>query len=363
MQRKVHARVICAIALVALVLFSHTALAPAKAGTGPTLVHKGYLPGYYPCRATTANLNGEARSFVLILHEGCMDIYRLDADSLAFFKDLHLNLIPGRHGAEILDQSWTVGDLNNNGRDEVIVSKGTSLALYELKGDKFGVSNYKLPLPADQIVAGDINNDGRDELVLFCHQDTSSGDWRVTSHQIYIMHLTDKGLSVLWKDEGRAGYRLYRAMPPDKFCCIADILNKGTSQLVISRAQSDVSPTTYELFEWNGSALTKTFTFKIANGTLIKGGQSGEMPYASGPIKPVLIDGETSFLASVFDKSRSLRTYTVKIKDDKLVAFEPLFKAEPSSTVGCIDLKGGQKGLIHINPMPGKKTQYKIFKL
>ncbi|MHA1685789.1 MAG: hypothetical protein ACTSYD_05185, partial [Candidatus Heimdallarchaeaceae archaeon] len=54
-------------------------------------------------------------------HEGCMDIYRLDADSLAFFKDLHLNLIPRRHGAGILDQSWTVGDLNNNGIDELIL--------------------------------------------------------------------------------------------------------------------------------------------------------------------------------------------------------------------------------------------------
>ena len=363
MQKKVWIEVVYTILLFALISFSHAVPTPAKAGTGPILVHKGYLPGYYPCEATTANLNGEARNFVLILHEGCMDIYRIDADSLAFFKDLHLNLIPGRHGAEILDQAWTVGDLNNNGRDEFIVSKGTSLALYELKGDKFGVSNYELPLPADQIAAGDINNDGKDELVLFCHEGTSSGDWRVTSHHIYIMHLTDKGLSLLWKDEGRAGYRLYRAMPPDKFSCIADILNKGTSQLVISRAQSDVSPTTYELFEWNGSGLTKTFTFKIANGTLIKGGQSGEMLYVSGPIKPVLIDGETSFLASVFDKSRSLRIYTVKIEGDKLATFEPLFKAEPSSTVGCIDLKGGQKGLIYINPRPGKKTQYRIFKL
>ncbi len=311
----------------------------------------------------TADLNGEGRDFIVILHLKGTSVYRLVADSLEFFADLQVTVDPKPCRDVLIDQSWTIGDLNNDGRDEIIISKGNILRLYELKDNKLIESKYELPLPADQIVAGDVNNDGTDELVLFCHKGFPGFDWRVARHYIQIVRPKGKGLSVIWSDEGKLGYKLYEAMLPDRFHCIADIKNRGNNQLVISRMQSDVRSMTYDLFEWNGSSLTRTGSFKIAGGTLIESGRNNKEPFVSGPLMPLLTDRETVFLAPTFCKRYILRIYIAEIKDERLITFEPLFKTEPSDAVGWIDLGGGQRGVVRINPRPKEATRYMIFKL
>ena len=189
---------------------------------------------------------------------------------------------------------WTSGDIDSDGSDEVIVALDTLVLVYRWNGTTFVPETMTLPRAARQLVVGDIDNDGRNELIAACDT-TTKGRWREDvagmRYCIYVCRLVGKKLEVMWSDGAKLGYG--EPIMPDYFWSVADFQNFGRSQLLVTRSQSDVRPTIYDLLEWNGNdkGLSRQASF-IVSDTLVPAASNASyiFPHALGRMQPFSTD-------------------------------------------------------------------------
>lgn len=89
----------------------------------------------------------------------------------------------------------TLGDVDGNGKQEVIISAGSYIKIYAPGESLQTLYEFKTPVSDDhlRLEALDINADGRDEIII-----TSMRDGEIVS---YIYSLKGSGFSKLWEDK------------------------------------------------------------------------------------------------------------------------------------------------------------------
>lgn len=205
---------------------------------------------------------------------------------------------------------WTSGDVNGDGGDELLVALDTLVLVYNRRGTGFVPDTVTLPKAIRQMVVGDIDNDGRNELIACCDT-TSNGRWREgypgMKYCIYVCRFAGKKLQVLWTDHAKLGYG--EPIMPDYFWSIANFQNLGRNQLLVTRSQSDVRPTIYDLLEWTGGeGLTRHASFIVSDALIpASNWNSYIIPYALGRMLPLRTDLGTVVVveAKVVDTSSS----------------------------------------------------------
>jgi hypothetical protein len=292
---------------------------PAKSASSVTtkVVSRGRAPlggfGYWYMRAAT--FAGSKAQMLAVPMKDAIRFLRMRGDTLT--REFCIRLDDTTYGFEISPGSvmqkrrafWTCGDINDDGSDEVIVALDTLVLLYSLVGSKFVPETATLPTAVRQIVAGDIDNDGRSELIACCDT-TTNGRWREgypgMRYCIYVCKLVSKKLDILWTDHAKLGYG--EPIMPDYFWSIADFQNLGRNQLLVARAQSDVSATVYDLLEWSGSdsGLSRQASFLLSDTIVPASSRVWDVhPYAIGRMLPLRTDLGTLVMVEVGDTGTS----------------------------------------------------------
>ena len=215
--------------------------------------------------------------------------------------------------------TWTVGDLNNDGADEIITWCGKTIVQYSFNGIDFTRNEYDFPLTVEQGVVGDIDNDGRNELVMFAFADSLY--WYAAGRRwghalgLCVTRLDSGKLKLIWADGGQMGYKDYSAVPPDMLHFIAPFTERDHNQLVITTSQSDASASFYHVLSWDYAVLRKADEFYLINGKKVKElpyanirkgedrreiinrlpSSFEEFPYSCGMISPLTLDGKQAF--------------------------------------------------------------------
>ena len=234
------------------------------------------------------------------------DIYEFSNDNWQF-----INNLPNKQIAYSQDKPslWTIGDLNNNGLDEIITWIDSSIITFEWNGDTFVKRVLDYSREIEQAIIGDIDNDNLNEMILFCYGKKLNESFPAFCYYICIVELVQNELKSIWTDEWTLGYGYSYVVPPDKLICIADITNMGCNQLAIILSQSDVSPSRYDLFQWKNNELvliSSPFDINIQeNGikpqnrdnVFIPGKPPGTIDsYFIGPFLPIKLDSKTLIL-------------------------------------------------------------------
>lgn len=204
---------------------------------------------------------------------------------------------------------WTCGDINDDGSDEVIIAMDTLVLIYNRSASTFVPETASLPKAVRQIVVGDVDNDGRNELIACCDT-TTNGRWREgvagMKYCIYVCRLVGNKLHVLWTDNAKLGYG--EPNMPDYFWSVADFQNLGRNQLLVTRSQSDVRPTIYDLLEWNGDGkeLIRKASFLVSDTLVPASSRAWDVyPYAGGRMQPLRTDLGTIVMVEVGDTGTS----------------------------------------------------------
>ncbi len=292
-----------AAALLLVVLCAHSCASERSASTqGITtkVVAKGRAPvgefGYRYMRAVT--LMGSKSQLLAIPRPRAIYFFRvhdttlMQQDSLLLSDTVNFEISPGSGSAMRKRKAfWTTGDVNCDGDDEVIVAMDTLVLIYNRRGTGFVPDTVALPKAIRQMVVGDIDNDGRNELIACCDT-TTNGRWRKRymgmKYCVYVCRYAGKRLEVLWNDHAKLGYG--DPIMPDYFWSVADFQNLGRNQLLVSRSQSDVSPTLYDLLEWNRDArsLSRQTSFLVSDDLVPAAKRdSSFVPFALGGMLPL----------------------------------------------------------------------------
>ncbi len=191
--------------------------------------------------------------------------------------------------------AWELGDLNQNGKDEIFSFFNHKLVRYEWDGEKFNNYLHIFPYIIDDVTIGDIDNDQANEMVMLCYQDPTPGRRPVKLH-LCVCELEDDEIRIVWDDEGELGYKNRFFVPPDQFGFIADFENNGKNQLIVKKSQSDRSARLYNLVYWDGSGLMKINSFEIIDGKIVPTERKfHETPFSWGYLTPIEIDAKPMF--------------------------------------------------------------------
>ncbi|MFA5031378.1 MAG: VCBS repeat-containing protein [bacterium] len=317
------------------------------------LIYEGYLPepiSYniehvsYTMELKSANLLGNRQEFIVIKDTSIFKILQFVKKEWKTFYEITLN-----DSNSAKNTKWTTGDLNNDGKDEIILFKEQSMIRYEWNGKEFEKTVNELPYLVGDALIGDVNNDNFKELVVFGEKN------RGHKYYLCIIKAEKDSLHFLWTDNGELGYVNYNTS--DKLVCIANVENIHRKQLVIAKEQSDVSPTTYNLLMWNKNKLELTKSFIVAEGNIITKGHTEEPPFLLGHFKPIYIKGKECFLGCVECAPDSLHPYSYF----QTVIFEMknnfrILKALESNCCACanfetsvINLDGKGEGVMTLN--------------
>jgi len=206
--------------------------------------------------------------------------------------------------------TWTIGDLDNDGIEEIVTWSGKTVLQFKARADSFITCTYDFPYVIQQGLIGDIDNDCRNDLVAFCldenlyryYEDRLFGG----TFRLCVLELDAGDLNLTWTDDGNLGYIWSTIVPPDRLQLIAPFPDGNENKLLVSRSQSDMSPTTYDLLAWGGEVLERVQTFKIFNGCILGQDQWPEYPSKPKSRKsPVVapLPGEWTGRANINDPS------------------------------------------------------------
>jgi hypothetical protein len=269
---------------------------------------------------------------------------------------------------------WTCGDVDSDASDELLIALDTLLLIYRRVNPIFVPETLALPRAARQLVVGDIDNDGRNELIACCDT-TTSGRWPKhrpgMKYRIYVYRYIGKKLEILWDDHAMLGYG--EPIMPDYFWSVADFQNLGRNQLLVTRSQSDVSPTMYDLLEWNGDdkGLSRHASFLLSDTVVpASSGESDIFPYAVGRMQPFSTNFGTLVMVEFSDWDRSdsvdldvaLRQRLLHLTGNDVQSFGNVWLQEGPMGSNCdyttIDPDGAGQGLLRVcdiwHPQPGK---------
>lgn len=259
---------------------------------------------------------------------------------------------------------WTTGDIDGDSSDEIITCSDSFVSIYKWNGQDFMIRTTTFRYCVEQVRVGDINNDGNNELV-FLGGDSLPKDVIGYPYHLCITKWDTSGLHMLWDDSTKLGYGV-RNMP-DFLLPIADVTNRGYNQMLISRSQSDVSPTEYNLLEWNDKKkhLELIKSCRITDQLVPGDSHILSLPFISGMLNCLTKD-DTTFLSGMFF-SRGQRylqnSYVIlKIKNDTLVQMRPIFWNLVQSCF--IDIDGNGVGLLVLwRESPSTERQFRFYRL
>jgi hypothetical protein len=260
---------------------------------------------------------------------------------------------------------WTTGDLDGDGSDEIITCYDSFVNQYSWNGKEFQGKTAEFRYLVEQVRIGDINNDGDNELVFFCGESLPHERIGYPYH-LCIAKWKDSRLNILWDDSAKLDYAV-RNMP-DFLILIADVVNTGYNQLLLSRSQSDVSPTAYNLLKWNDKKgrLELNKSFKISNQILPADTHHNIMPYLTSKLNSIT-QNDTTFLSGIFVSSGKQHIefcyWLFKIKGDSLIQTRPIFHDYPGGTC-FINLDGKGVGVLVIwREPPSTTNMFRFYRL
>ena len=258
---------------------------------------------------------------------------------------------------------WTDGDIDSDGSDELVVALDTLVLVYRRVNLTFVPETATLPKAVRQMVVGDIDNDGRNEFIACCDS-TTNGRWREgvagMEYCIYVCRLVGNKLHILWTDNAKLGFG--EPNMPDYFWSVADFQNLGHNQLLVTRSQSDVSPTVYDLLEWSGndSGLSRQASFLLSDTVVPAASRVWDIyPYAIGRMQPLRTDLGTLVMVEVGDTGTSsagdcgtvFRQRLLRFTGGAVTSFGDVwYRDYPhcSNFYGTLDPDGRGAGIIYI---------------
>jgi len=345
-------------------LFLSFASLTAKNLSKFTLIYEGYLPtsiDYKPFKP--ANLLGKEHEFIVVKHNSYFELFQFTGDNWKSFYKIPFMEGSSRNAKIIESIAWTIGDLNNNGKDEIIICIDRTIKRYEWNGEQFKEMAHKFPYLTDDILIGDINNDNFNELVLFCYEKSLIS--ASCEYYLCIAKLNKERLCLLWLDKGKLGYVKSNVIPSDNLVCIADIENIGYNQLLVAEGQSDVSPTRYNLLIWDKDKLKFIKSFIVSKGTIITKGHIEAVPFLIGGLNPIKIEGKTMLLASMVYPHAKFKQVIVKIENNKLSISKAIFDHRGwyfPNGVYWINLDGRGKGILEVIKLKSGKIKYLFYR-
>ena len=248
---------------------------------------------------------------------------------------------------------WTTGDLDGDGNDEIVTCQDSLIMRYHWAGGKLRPRRAVFPFLVDQVQIGDVNNDGRNELVFFCEDSIPISHPDFHPYHLCIASWRGARLVRLWDDNTKLGYEVGNM--PDFLVCIADLGNRGRNQILVSKCQSDVSPTRFNVLTWNGKAasleLTRSFALHEKLEPVV-GRDTFPAPWESGPLRPFVIEDTTWLIGWYWypqhaDGMIAERGFRIlRFDGDSLAASLPRFRNLPEVGSLFLDPDGRGTGLL-----------------
>jgi hypothetical protein len=307
------------------------------------------------------HLSGFNRECVATTSSNHLEVIQFMSDSFEIISRIPFSIPYYEWG----DYSWTTGDLDNDGSDEIIACHDSLVNRYIWNGKKFLAQTAVFSYLIDQVRVGDINNDGDNELVFFCGESLPHERIGYRYH-LCIAKWQDSTLNMLWDDSTKLDYGV-RNMP-DFLILIADVINTGCNQLLLSRSQSDVRPTKYNLLKWNDKKgrLELNKSFRITNQLVPGDSNVRSLPYISGRLNYLTKD-DTTFLSGIMvtagEKHSEFYYDILKIEGDSLIQAHPIFHKLTSGTC-FIDIDGKGIGLLVIwREPPSTVNMFRFYRL
>lgn len=241
---------------------------------------------------------------------------------------------------------WTTGDIDGDGDDEIITCYDSLVSCYKWNGHDFLRRTAIFRYCVEQVRVGDINNDGNNELV-FLGGESLPRELIGYPYNLCIAKWDTLGLHLLWDDSTKLGYRVLNM--PDFLLFIADIINVGCNQLLVSLSQSDVSPTVFNLLTWdeNKGYLKRTKSFVISDRLILTDEHIMVTPYVSGRLNSFTKHDTTFLSGTLFGMTGGSKHDIFIIKNDSLAQARTVFRPFPAGGY-FIDLDGRGIGLLVI---------------
>ena len=326
------------------------------------LTHEGYFPPSVNYKQfKPANLFNKQQECIVVKDNSYFEIFRF---TIGGWKSFHKIPIAGPSSdTNVVVTAWTVGDLNDDGRDEIIVCINRSIRQYEWDGKRFQKKRYEFPYLADGILIGDVDNDGSNELVSFCYEHRPDPEDPGCKYYVYIAKPDKDRINTLWTDKGKLGYVKSNIIPSDNLVCIADIMNMGYNQLLVAKGQSDVSPTGYELLVWGGNELKLLKSFIVAKGTIVTKGHIEATPFLIGHVSPMKIHGKTMFSGSMVYPE--FKQVLLKIENNRLTVIQEIFEHSGwvlPNRAYWMNIDGKGKGVLGTMELRNGRTKYVFYR-
>ena len=268
---------------------------------------------------------------------------------------------------DALGIAWTVGDTDDDGKDEILVFEGETLYRHEWNGKNFQSDTFAFPGVGivDQALVGDIDNIKGNELITLSFSKTDGyefGDEDMgaagpADYTLSVWRVKQNKYELAWQDSSEMGYHTYVVIPPDRLVTVGDVENTGKNTLVLSHAQSDVSPTHYDFLIWADASLKLKRSIILSDGKIWhykdfypRSRRSSEEEFwMLGPFHPVKWNGKTWLLGSWFPGilGENITHAIIRLENDNYVSLE----LSPSGTLRgeeilWIDPDGKGKGLL-----------------
>jgi hypothetical protein len=252
--------------------------------------------------------------------------------------------------------TWTVGDINDDARDEILSVAGHVLITYSWNGKSFVSQKQELPYFVDDIKVGDIANDGRNELVMLTYKRPFEGSYQWDSYGIVVARYSDTGILPVWNDNKELKIARNGSWPSDNLVCIADVMGVGHNQLLCAVGQSDVEANIYYVLQWSDGGLKRVNRLIIEDGKLVLDPSADDprnFEYGSsiGDWIPAEIGGESGFLIPWYTATAGMERTDVlaRIRQGKLEVADTLLR--PGShdfNAFWVDPDGRGKGILEL---------------
>jgi hypothetical protein len=308
-------------------------------------------------------LRGSDRECIAAASRESLEVRRLSGDSWQTIAQFPFNLF--RNDVEFANLGWATGDVNNDGWDEVIVCSGDTMNVFSWDGRRFQSRTARLPRVIEQLRVGDIDGDKKNELVFFA-PDSPPKKGEGSRYHVIVTRWDGARLHKVWDDSTSLGYT-HRNMP-DYLMLIADVRNVGYNQVLVSREQSDVSPTNYDLLAWNKAAgrLERTSSFQISDRIVPGYSHFDSAPFVCGEIR-ACDEKDTTYLSAIQaahgKKYMEHHSVLLKLHGDSLVDTRMMFRLGTEGNC-FVNPDGKGIGLLLIwRPMFEEYTLCRFFRL
>ncbi len=260
---------------------------------------------------------------------------------------------------------WAVGDVNNDGSDEIVVAADSNLACHTWSREGTTQVSYRLPGLVDDLLIGDVTNDARNELLALCYDKPLHRDEPGCRYSLCVASVDRDRLTILWTDGGELGYIKSNLIPSDNLVCVGDVVNVGINQLVLAEGQSDPCPTRYHLLSWMENDLNLAKTFIVSEGRIMSEGHEEKRPHMLGDILPLKTDDRTVVLTTMVYQNAVFMPAVVTMEDETFTQLGVVPRAGPrlANSLCWADPDGKGKGILGIPGLRGGECKYVFYRV